>query len=170
MEAATSLRGPTRVLAESTAPEADAILLTRTDFQSVSAPLPINSPCVVGPEGNRTFVSRLKAGCSTIELRSRNWCSVIESNDLSPRYECGASPAMLTEQLEPTQRIERCSAVLQGRASPTKFSRHDWCSADESNVASLPYQGIASPSMLAEHDWFRGADSNRCSKPSESSR
>jgi 60 kDa SS-A/Ro ribonucleoprotein len=31
-------------LAESTAPEADASLLTRTDFQSVSAPWPIYSP------------------------------------------------------------------------------------------------------------------------------
>jgi hypothetical protein len=47
------------------------------------------------------------------------------------------------------------------------YPPENWCSADDSNVASLPYQGIASPSMLAELEWFPEAESNRRTAPSE---
>lgn len=59
------------------------------------------------------------------------------------------------------------SSAYKAAASSAMLVGQNWCSADDSNVASLPYQGIASPSMLAERNWSRELDSNQQAIASE---
>jgi hypothetical protein len=77
---------------------------------------------------------------------SPKWCSEFESNEPSPRYECGASPTKLSEQVEPGRRIERRILRLQNGRIASNAYRASWSRTRDLNPASFPYQGIAPPS------------------------
>ena len=88
---------------------------------------------------------------SASRQNARVWCPSLDLRQLSPRYEGGASLSMLEGRmsLEPSQRVERCSSRIQGRASPAMFARRrKWCRRMESNHLPRHYQWRALPIEL----------------------